>query len=408
MPERSPAPVVVHAGPARPTARVRLAVFAVGATLAIVFVFLVPAGLPYDEPSHWQNVTFYASHHTMPVIGDRGVSYEAQMGPVAYVVDAVLTLGFGGASRAAFYGVRLLGAIELLVFAGLIGAVVRRSLPAEENAAVFATACVLFNPMLLTMAASVQNDILALCLATGALLAMTGASVGRATSALSGCLVGLALITKLIVWPIGLVLGVSLVLRRKWLEAFIFVSTATLVSGWWFVRNEYLYGDLTGRRGVIDAGYHFPPLGHIDPIGLVRSVMTYLWLPTEYVRNVVDAPGWVDLLVVALSLAGAFGVVRVVVRLWPGRSVVTLVAIAVLAVATWLVTAIATQAVAFRFAYAALPLWFLGLGGLVLLRGGRAIAVLVLVAELCVSGWFLLSVSDLSPLLTRFTPDGRP
>jgi len=112
--------------------------------------------------------------------------------------------------------------------------------------------------------------------------------------------------------------------------------------------------------------------------------------------------------VVALSLAGAFGVVRVVVRLWPGRSVVTLVAIAVLAVATWLVTAIATQAVAFRFAYAALPLWFLGLGGLVLLRGGRAIAVLVLVAELCVSGWFLLSVSDLSPLLTRFTPEGRP
>ena len=106
--------------------------------------------------------------------------------------------------------------------------------------------------------------------------------------------------------------------------------------------------------------------------------------------------------------ARQIGVVRVVVRLWPSRSVVTLVAIAVLAVATWLVTAIATQAVAFRFAYAALPLWFLGLGGLVLLRGGRAIAVLVLVAELCVSGWFLLSVSDLSPLLTRFTPEGRP
>jgi hypothetical protein len=152
------------------------------------------------------------------------------------------------------------------------------------------------------------------------------------------------------------------------------------------------------------AGYHFPPLGHIDPIGLVRSVMTYLWLPTEYVRNVVDAPGWVDLLVVALSLAGAFGVVRVVVRLWPGRSVVTLVAIAVLAVATWLVTAIATQAVAFasRTRHYAVVL---GLGGLVLLRGGGRSRILVLVAELCVSGWFLLSVSDLSPLLTRFTPE---
>ena len=61
----------------------------------------------------------------------------------------------------------------------------------------------------------------------------------------------------------------------------------------------------------------------------------------------------------------------------------------------------------FRFAYAALPLWFLGLGGLDPPPPGRAIAVLVLVAELCVSGWFLLSVSDLSPS-TRFTPEGGP
>jgi hypothetical protein len=55
--------------------------------------------------------------------------------------------------------------------------------PADENAAVFATACVLFNPMLLTMAASVQNDILALCWQPG-LACDDGASVGRATSAL--------------------------------------------------------------------------------------------------------------------------------------------------------------------------------------------------------------------------------
>ena len=132
------------------------------------------------------------------------------------------------------------------------------------------------------------------CSATGVLTPMTGESVGRATSALSGCLVPLALITKLIVWPIGLVLGLILedsggsgprhsCSRRPPPRA----------GGRWFVRNEYLYGDLTGRRGVTEAGYHFPPLGHIDPIGLVRSVMTDPGHPpSTSVTSSTRQPGW--------------------------------------------------------------------------------------------------------------------
>ena len=81
-----------------------------------VYAFVTPAGLPYDEPSHWATVQYYADHGRMPVLGDKGVTYEAQMGPVAYVADAVIvriadTLGFG--AETAFRLVRLFGVLQL-------------------------------------------------------------------------------------------------------------------------------------------------------------------------------------------------------------------------------------------------------------------------------------------------------
>ena len=330
------------------------------------------------------------------------------MGPVAYVVDAVLTLGFGGASRAAFYGVRLLGAIELLVFAGLIGAVVRRSLPADEHAAVFAMACVLFNPMLLTMAASVQNDILALCLATGALVAMTGESVGRATSAALWLPRGSCLdhqahrladrtgarresgtpeeVAGGIHLRLDRHLGQRLVVRPQRIPVRRPHRSPRCNGG-----RLSLSAARTLRSNRIGSERHDLPVAtdRVRPQRRRRASMVGPASGGAFPRRGVRCCAC-RCSAVAQSLRGhARGDCRAR-RGDLARDV------------------LATQAVAFRFAYAALPLWFLGLGGLVLLRGGRAIAVLVLVAELCVSGWFLLSVSDLSPLLTRFTPEGRP
>ena len=81
-----------------------------------IYAFVTPAGLPYDEPSHWATVQYYVDHGRMPVLGDAGVSYEAQMGPVAYVADAVIVriadaLGLG--AETAFRLVRLFGSFNL-------------------------------------------------------------------------------------------------------------------------------------------------------------------------------------------------------------------------------------------------------------------------------------------------------
>lgn len=64
--------------------------------LGLWFALRVPLGLPYDEPAHWGTVLAYASGHRLPVLGDPGVPYEAQMGPVYYTLAAVL-LGVTGA-----------------------------------------------------------------------------------------------------------------------------------------------------------------------------------------------------------------------------------------------------------------------------------------------------------------------
>ena len=101
-----------------------------------IYAFVTPAGLPYDEPSHWATVQYYVDHGRMPVLGDEGVSYEAQMGPVAYVADAVIVrvadaLGLG--AETAFRLVRLFGVLQLAALVVVLGALMARVSPGRRH-----------------------------------------------------------------------------------------------------------------------------------------------------------------------------------------------------------------------------------------------------------------------------------
>src|SRR5580704_6713329 len=109
----------------RPSVAVSLLTLLVGA----VYVWVVSPGLPYDEPSHWSTVLFYADHWSLPVLGHPGVTYEAQMGPVAYVVDAIVVRSartVGLSVDTAFRLVRLLGVVELAGAVLLVAALTKR------------------------------------------------------------------------------------------------------------------------------------------------------------------------------------------------------------------------------------------------------------------------------------------
>ena len=323
-------------------------------------------GLPYDEPSHWSNVLFYADHGTLPILGHATVTYEAQQGPLAYVLDAIIVYmarSAGASASTAFHAIRLLGVLELAGLVLVIVALIRRLIP-SPRLYIAATAVLALNPMLLAMSASVQNDTLAVLLGcTTLLLAVTHLREHPRTrdAGLVGVVAGLAVLTKLT--ALAAVAGVLVWLRwkhrREGLKpTAVFLLTVAAVSGWWFVRNTDLYGDPTAAAGVKRLGISYPPydLHNLSGVGqIIEEIVTYLWLPTEYVRNSISA---------STVLKGALLAATVVIvgvgtfrwrRLGHGRSLV--LACAVIALVGWLVSDLAAQATPPRIAYLALPAW---------------------------------------------------
>ncbi|WP_084040039.1 glycosyltransferase 87 family protein [Demequina sp. NBRC 110053] len=375
--------------------------------IAVAMIVVMPPGLPYDEPAHWANVTFLLDHGRMPRIGEPGSSYEAQMGPVAYVLYAVVAAPFhlGGSDEAAFYAARALGAVQLVALAVAIGMVARRLLPASPSVAMVVTAAVGLNPMLLAVSTSVQNDTLALLLGTSALLVVvTDSPLTMRRSLIGGALVGLAVLTKLTAWPFAVAIAAWLLWRRRARDLVVVVSTAALVAGWWFVRNAVLYGDPTGRSAVEAAGYDFPPRGAGDMASVAQSAIADLWLPTEYVRNSVQSPPLVDALVIGITVVALAGIAALwwiprVAHARRGRDrarlALVVLAVALLAVGAWLATVTMVQAVSFRAAYGALVLVYGGFAALAFVAPRRTGAVL-LAPLAVVTAWFVWSVAHLA------------
>ncbi len=123
-----------------------------------------------------------------------------------------------------------------------------------------AGALVAFNPQFLFISGSVNNDNLLTVLSTLSwwqiLRAMKNPEQRRQWAYI-GLLIGAAFLAKVnggIV--IGLVAGIALLLcafERRSFKLFFngiltMVSLAVLVSGWWFVRNQILYGDILGWK----------------------------------------------------------------------------------------------------------------------------------------------------------------
>lgn len=285
----------------------------IGASLAIglLYVFLVRPGTPYDEPAHFGNVQSYARFDGMPVMGQPGTTYEAYQAPIYYFLSAIVyrASAFAG-EEFAFYLLRVLSLLLLAPAILFSFQIARHILPGNPIAALATALFVGINPSLLAIFAGIQNDGLAIVLSMWIMLLTLkwidddkhrdGWSLKQA--ALMGALISLAVLTKLTtLFLIPAIAGYLLVTQRRKALPVVSVLLAVVVAltAWWFARNYNLYGDLTGSSAM----KRFFPEGASRPIQLwelgdlmhwLRDIVTYLWLPVQYFRNLVTAPLWLD------------------------------------------------------------------------------------------------------------------
>jgi hypothetical protein len=131
--------------------------------------------------------------------------------------------------------------------------------PRTPRVALTAATLVAFGPMFLYMSGAINNDIIAAATTT-LLIWQTIAVARRPLTARSGgwigLLYGLALLAKFNTLPVLAVVGLYTTWHawqrrdgRGWLHFHAALAgMALLVAGWWFVRNQMLYGEPTGVR----------------------------------------------------------------------------------------------------------------------------------------------------------------
>lgn len=331
--------------------------------LGLGAALLITPGLPYDEPAHWSNVLYVAEYGTLPVLGEPGVTYEGQQAPLYYLGAALLA---GAIGDSGFMAVRLLGVVGHVLLTGLT-AVILHSIARDRALVVAAgTAFVALNPMLIVMSATVQNDTWALV--WGFLAIAVAVRRFTTTRWVQGVVVGaaasLAILTKVSMAPLLLGLVIAYLFRRRFIEPLAALTVTALLTGWWFVRNLILYGDLTGQSAVARTGAIFEGVA-TSPFDVARTVLTYLTLPTEYVRNTISAPVWVDATALVVGSAIIVGVALIALRerrRYGQWGLLAVVSVAVVSICAWLVQVVFGWPVAFRTAYSSLPFIALAVG----------------------------------------------
>ncbi len=159
--------------------------------------------------------------------------------------------------------------------------------PQRRAIALGGAAFVAFNPMFVYMSGAINNDVLAALTGT----AVTVASVklvkddkglSRRWAVVLGVLFSLALMSKFNLAAVGALIAVAVtwVAWRKnqwrlWLETAVIIGVITLLlTGWWFVRNQMLYGEPTGFEKLTELwGVREPS----ENVGTAFFELPYTW-----------------------------------------------------------------------------------------------------------------------------------
>jgi len=339
-----------------------LIVLAVYLSLALWYDSSTPILEASDERLHYAAVQSVAQGNGLPVLGADGAAsnlgprQEAGQAPLYYLLAGALTapihtepiartaeinphsfigqpswlpynknlLLHDASERFPYHGLALavhLGRWLSILFGGITVAMAfllaRQLFPASPGLWLLGAALAAFNPMVLFISASVDNDAaaMAVCTATTYWL-VVGWRRGCSSSWLLvlGVLLGLGAMTKLsalgLVPVAGLVLSREAVCRRSivWLmkSGLLVAVLAAMLGGWWYVRNAVLYGELTGLNAFLDVAGRRPPTPAVEYVHELPGLWTAFW--GVFGGFDILAPGWIYRCFAVLTVAAGVGI----------------------------------------------------------------------------------------------------
>ena len=299
------------------------------AFIAISFAYSVvnPLHEATDELRHYRFVRHIVQRGSLPVQGQGGCSAQGHHPPLFYALGAAATFWidtgqdvcyepprnpfwnyrywevgvdnknqylhyadesfpwYGGALAA-----HLVRGLNVFIGAGVVyltWLIGRAIWPKRPYLALGGAAFVAFNPMFAYMAGAVNNDVIAAFSSAAVMLACVRLlwdedGLNWHWGAALGLLYGMALMSKFNLAALAVVVETAVTYvawqkrqwRRWWQVNLLIAGLTLLIAGWWFARNQLLYGELTGFQTMTELW------GGRDPSSsfwLAVSEIPYAW-----------------------------------------------------------------------------------------------------------------------------------
>lgn len=296
-------------------------------TLGLAYSVVNPLHEATDELRHYRFVRYIVTYRTLPVQGEGACRFQSHHPPLFYLLGALAT-GWIETGRDVCYtppenpfwayryadvgvdnknmylhspgeafpwtgealAAHIVRAINVLIGAGtvwLTWAAGRAVWPRRRALAAGGAAFVAFNPMFLYMSGAINNDVIAAF--SGAAVLVACLHLLRDEDGLRwqwglvlGAVYGLALMSKFNMAAVALLIALAATWVawrrgqwRQWLAVgFLTLAVAALIAGWWFVRNQLLYGEPTGLRTLAELWGARDP---VESLPVALSELPYAW-----------------------------------------------------------------------------------------------------------------------------------
>jgi hypothetical protein len=302
----------------------------VGIACRIVFVVFSPIFYAPDEQSHYNYIKYLYENQRFPIQVSRTYSpandYEYYQPPLYYLAS----LPIYGVSRAIFNAgddltvraIRLFSIALWIVNVLFLTKVINRLRINSIFVRIFTVSMVGLLPTYTFLSSSINNDNLLITIGGIILYLMTKENQAK-MSLLIGFLLGLALLTKLTaVVYIALVIFLflnrlvskSLPLSSVAVHMILIGMPAFFVSLPWYIRNLYIYGDITAEKVA-----NIPMLWDSIYTALIRTLVVMqqsFWAAAGIYNNVVFLPT-IGICLTYLAIAGiCYGVISKTESFW--------------------------------------------------------------------------------------------